>query len=502
MQFDTGGKSAYRQVQNSGGDDPIPTCLMDFLVELRSRLHNSDDLVIQQHSAGGVQLAVVMFEGLVSNMQVSRFLLAPLAKTPADVDTPQEVLDYLRHGMMAASDQKEARTYGEVINFAMSGFAVVVVDGMQAAVVLGYQGFATRGISEPSSENNLKGSHEGFCEAIVINVSMVRRRIKSPMLTVESMKIGGISNTSVKLLYLSGVASQQMVDQVRLRLSAVKVDMLIDSGCLRPFLDDRKFSLFSGTGSTERPDTLCAKIGEGRVAVMVDGTPFALIVPYLFAEHFQTMDDYSQRPYFATFIRTLKLLSFLATVLLPGYYVGVISFHPELIPEVLLDSFVRSVVYTPLPAMGEALIVFVLYELLREAGLRLPRPIGHAISIVGGLVIGDAAVTAGLVGLPMVILIAITAVSSFVVPSLYEPVTVLRFTFILVGGTLGLFGVYLGFGLLLINLCSLKTLGIPITAPVSPFDSHAMRDVLVRAGWKKLENGTLEVDKLPGVSPK
>lgn len=498
MQFDTGGKSAYRQVEAKGGDDPLPLCLNDFLVELRSRLHNSDDLVIQRHAVGGVQLAVVMFEGLISNMQVSKFLLRPLTQLPPDIDSPQGVLDYLRNNMMPASDQKEARTYGEVMSFAMSGFAVVVIDGVAAAVVLGYQGFATRGISEPSSETNLKGSHEGFCEAIVLNVSMVRRRIKSPLLTVESMDIGGVSNTKVKLLYLSGVASPQLVDQVRLRLSKVKVDMLIDSGCLRPFLDDGKFSLFSGTGSTERPDTLCAKINEGRVAILVDGTPFALVVPYLFVEHFQTLDDYSQRPYFATFIRTLKLISFLATVLLPGYYVGVIRFHPELIPQVLLDSFVRSVVYTPLPAMAEALIVFTLYELLREAGLRLPRPIGHAISIVGGLVIGDAAVTAGLVGLPMVILIAITAVSSFVVPSLYEPVTLLRFTFILIGGTLGLFGVYLGFGLLLVNLCSLTTLGIPITAPVSPFDLHSLRDVLVRAGWQKLEKKTLEVDKLPG----
>lgn len=497
MQFDTGGKSAYRVVTTGGGDDLLPPKIADFLVELRARLHNCDDLVIQRHTAGGVSLAVVMFEGQISNLQVTDFLLRPLAAMPPPANGA-EVMDFLRK-KMSASDQKEARTYGEVMTYAMSGFAVVVVEGEMAAVVLGYQGFATRGISEPSAEINLKGSREGFCESIVTNVGLVRRRMKTPRLAVEALKIGTVSNTTVKLLYLDGVSSPKMVAEVKRRLARVKIQSLLDSSYLRPFLDDEKHSLFSGTGTTERPDTLCAKLGEGRIGILVDGTPFALVVPFLFVEHFQTMDDYSNRPYFTAFIRILKFISFFATIFLPGSYVAVITFHPELIPEVLLDSFIQSVVYTPLSAMAEALLVFVLYELLREAGLRLPRPIGHAISIVGGLIIGDAAVSAGLVGLPMIILIAVTAVSSFVVPSLYEPVTILRFSLIVVGGTLGLFGIYLGFGLLLMNLCSLKTLGVPITAPASPLDAYSLRDMVVRAGWKTLEQETLEIGRLPGV---
>jgi len=164
----------------------------------------------------------------------------------------------------------------------------------------------------------------------------------------------------------------------------------------------------------------------------------------------------------------------------------------------LLDSFIGSVAGTPLPTMAEAILVFILYELLREAGLRLPRPIGHAISIVGGLVIGDAAVSAGLVGLPMVILIGITAISSFVIPQLYEPVTILRFAFIIIGGIFGLFGIYLGLGLLLVNLCSLRVLGIPVTSPLSPFDATALRDMAVRSSWKNLRKKTLDVSDIPG----
>ena len=331
---------------------------------------------------------------------------------------------------------------------------------------------------------------------------MVRRRIRSPLLTIEGSTAGKISHTAVKIFYLRGVASEKLVREVKERISKVEISVVLDSGYLQPFLDGKRLSLFSGVGVTERPDTLCAKLSEGRVAVMVEGTPFALILPYLFIEHFQSLDDYIHRPYFASFIRLLKLLSFFVTILLPGYYVAVVSFHPELIPQALLSQFVGSALDTPLPVVLEALVVFFLYELLREAGLRIPSPIGHAMGIVGGIVIGDAAVSAGIIGLPMVIIIALTAVSSFVVPSLYEPVTVLRFGFIVVGGLLGLYGVYLCFALLVVNLCSVKSMGVPVTAPISPADGYSFRDMFIRSGWRLLQKEDLSVENLPGADGK
>lgn len=504
MKFDAGRCSdAYKKLEPEA-DRLLPENLEDFLVELRARTGNSDDLVVQMHSVAGCQLAVVMFEGQISNQQVSQLLLGPLGRLelPEEKGGSQGVMNWLRSGSLLASDQKEARTLDEVLAFAMSGFAVVVVDGQKSAVALGYQGFSTRGVGEPSSEVNLRGSREGFCEIITLNVALVRRRIKSGLLTVESLDAGRVSRTKVKLLYLRGAASAGLVRAVRERLRQVDISVVLDSAYLQPFLDGGRFSFFSGAGSTERPDVLCAKLAEGRVGVLVDGTPFALIVPFLFAEHFQTMDDYTHRPYFAAFLRLLRMVSFIATVFLPGYYVAVVTYHPDLIPDLLLSTFVGSVLYTPLPAFWEAVLVFVLYELLREAGLRLPRPIGHAVSIVGGLVIGDAAVTAGLVGLPMIILIALTAVTSFVVPSLYQPVTVLRLLFLVAGGTLGLYGIYLGLGIFLVDLCSLQTLGIPVTAPASPFDRRSMRDLFIRSSWKKLQRSDLRVGDVPGAQKK
>ncbi len=493
-------RPAYRKPKGEDGGRLLSGDLEEDIIEIRRQLANSDDLLIHRHStAGKVGLAVIMFDGLVSNTQVSDFLLRPVTKIPREMDTGEKVYRFLGGGgVLMAGEQKEVRTFGELMTITMSGFAVVLVEGVPAGLALGYQGFKTRGVDEPSSERNLRGSREGFTESINANMGMVRRRIRSPLLTIEGATAGKVSNTAVKIFYLRGMASPKLVQAVKEQIGKVKISVVLDSGYLQPFLDGKRLSLFSGVGMTERPDTLCAKLSEGRVAVMVEGSPFALILPYLFIEHFQSLDDYIHRPYFASFVRLLKLLSFFVTILLPGYYVAIVSFHPELIPQGLLSQFVGSALDTPLPVVLEALVVFFLYELLREAGLRIPSPIGHAMGIVGGIVIGDAAVSAGLIGLPMVIIIALTAVSSFVVPSLYEPVTVLRFTFIIVGGLLGLYGVYLSFALLIFNLCSVKSMGVPVTAPISPADGYSFRDMFIRSGWKLLQKENLSVEDLPG----
>ena len=496
-------RPAYRKPPAEDGSRLLSGVLEEDLVEVRRQLSNSDDLLIHRHQAGKVEVAVVMFDGLVSNTQVSDFLLRPITRVPPQADTGRKVYDYLSGGgVIMAGEQKEVRTFGELMTITMSGFAVVLVEGVPAGIALGYQGFKTRGVDEPSGERNLRGSREGFTESINANMGMVRRRMRTPLLTIEGATAGRVSNTAVKIFYLRDVASPRLVQEVKERIGKVEISVVLDSGYLQPFLDGKRLSLFSGVGVTERPDTLCAKLGEGRVAVMVEGTPFALILPYLFIEHFQSLDDYIHRPYFASFIRLLKLLSFFLTILLPGYYVAVVSFHPELIPQALLAQFVGSALDTPLPPVLEALVVFFLYELLREAGLRIPSPIGHAMGIVGGIVIGDAAVSAGIIGLPMVIIIALTAVSSFVVPSLSEPVTVLRFGFIVVGGLLGLYGVYLSFALLVVNLCSVKAMGVPVTSPISPADGYGFRDMFIRSGWKLLQKQDLMVERLPGSDEK
>lgn len=461
--------------------------------KIQKGMQGSADLILREYSLGKNRLLVLMFDGLVSNVQVSDLLLRPLNHMRVKSCTPEDLWLFLKEEYLFSSEQSEVTDYEDLFTRAMCGFVLLMVDGVPKALSLGYQGFATRGVGEPSTEKNMRGSREGFSESNNINTALVRRRLKSPYLTVETLWLGKMSHTNVRMVYLSDVAEKSMVDEVRQKISQADMDVLLDSGYLQSFIPKHTASLFTGTGVTQRPDTLCAKLAEGRIGILVDGSPFALIAPYLFLEHFQSLDDYTQRPYFAAFIRLLKLAAFLITVFLPGLYVAVVSFHPEWIPRSLLRSFLGSVVTTPLSAMGEAVILFLLYELLREAGLRLPQAIGHTMSVVGGIVIGDAIVSAGLVGMPMIIIIALTAVSAFVVPSLYEPITILRFLFIFIGGILGLYGIILGALLLTVNLCAMQSLSTPLTAPLSPFEPSGFRDLFWRSGWRRMQKDSYRV---------
>ena len=292
--------------------------------------------------------------------------------------------------------------------------------------------------------------------------------------------------------------SQRLLRGVRRRLRHCTLDMVLDSGYIQPFLEGKRRSVFTGVDTTERPDTLCGKIAEGRIGVLVDGTPFALVTPYLFSEHFQSMDDYTQHPLYASFIRMIKYVSFFVSLLLPGLYVAVGTHHPEMLPSVFLLSFINSDRSTPFSLTVEALLIHFVFEIMREAGLRFPKSVGHAVSIVGALVIGESAVRAGLVSAPMVIVVALTSISAFVIPSLYGSIATLRFVFIVLGGTFGIYGVALGTLLLVISVCSLNIRGIPITAPISPFSLKAMRDVFIRSDWRVLSRKRFLVQNVVG----
>ena len=230
----------------------------------------------------------------------------------------------------------------------------------------------------------------------------------------------------------------------------------------------------------------------------MDGSPYAILLPCLFSENFQSMDDYAERPYYAVFIRLIKYLAFFLTILLPGCYVAAVNFHPELIPDQLLFRIAEAEQGMAFPLMFQALLIHFIYELMREAGLRLPRPVGHAVSIIGALVIGDAAVTAGLISTPMVMVVALTTISSFVIPSLYEPVTLLRLLFILLGGILGLYGVVLGLAFVGVNLCSVTVLGVPATSPETPLSLYSLRDTLIRVGWRQLGQEQFIISRTAG----
>ena len=478
------GESAMPGKLQAGSAQRLGEDLSGNLILLREKLHNSSDLVTRPVTVGAVEMNFVLLEGMVTLSKLDQAVIRPLMTHPPFA-SGREAFEFIR-GTAIVGDVQEVYEFDRLIQLIGSGFVAILIDGVPTAVVMGVQGFAYRSISEPESEVNEKGPRESFTEPVKINITLIRRRMKSGQVRFEMLDVGTKSKTSACLAYCPGSVDKRLVEKIRRRLADVPLETVLDAGYLQPFLEGKPLSIFSEVGVTERPDVVCAKIQEGRVAILVDGTPFALLVPFLFIENFQSFDDYANRPYFATFIRLLKYFSFFVSILLPGVYVAVATFHPAALPHALLFNIAAAEEATPFPLVVEALVIHLIYEIMREAGLRLPRPVGHAVSIVGALVIGDAAVTAGIIGAPMVMVVALTAISSFVVPKLYEPVMVLRFGFIILGGLTGLYGISLALAMLVVNVCQINNLGIPYTAPLTPLTLRAMRDAAFRAGWKRL----------------
>lgn len=303
---------------------------------IRAALHDTADFMVREITVCGIPVKLMMFEGMFSLQTLTEIMLEPLGDLVLEKPSPEELRDWILHRAVLGMDQNEVETLGELFPFLMSGFAGIMIDGIEKVIVAGVQGFQFRSVSEPSAEENVRGSREGFTEPIRINMTMVRRRVKSSTLKMELMKAGVKSHTDLCLIYQTDMVAPELLRDIRRRIQEIPTDIILESGYVQPFLDTDITSIFSNVGTTQRPDTLCAKISEGRVGILVDGTPFALIVPYFFNENFQSIDDYTHRPYYAVFERWLKYLAFFFTILLPGFYVAVGTFHPELLPEALL----------------------------------------------------------------------------------------------------------------------------------------------------------------------
>ena len=486
-------------VENNGNTKPLTRVKSEILENKRflmEQLGNSFDVKYRSTIVCGTEMLFVMLDGMCDNLLITEQIILPILKMEDNKIKDNDLL-FESADMVSGSVDKGLTPYLETaIEELLKGNLLQFVDGGSSIVYYSVQKFAKRAPSEPNTESQERGSREGFVECFKDNVAMVRRRICSPQLKIKSFKIGTTSKTDVCILYLSDRVSPKILDEVVTKLKNAKLDVVEGAGYLQPFLDHKTPSLFTCVGRTERPDVFTSKLSEGKVGIIVDGTPDALIVPHLFMENFHSLDDYLKRPYFAFFARCIKIISFLLSVFLPGVYVAICTFHQEMIPETMIFGITSQESKTPLPIVAEALLIHLIYEIVREAGLRIPKAVGHAVSIVGALVIGESAVSAGIIAAPMLIVVGLTAVSSFVVSTLYEPVAVLRFSFIIIGGIGGLYGIIFGFAGVLINMASLSPYGIPFTSPISPTKIGAWRDLIHRENWINLGKRRMEIQKL------
>jgi spore germination protein KA len=334
-------------------------------------------------------------------------------------DQPPDLgdMEALLRNVITVGESKANKKLKDAVDGLLSGNAMLLVDGFDKALDIGCKGYDKRSVTEPLTESVVRGPREGFTENLRTNTALLRRKIRNPDFIIEPMKIGARTGTGIAIAYIRGLCNQSVIDNVKARLRSINTDSILESGYIEQYIEDNPFSIFSTVGYSEKPDTVAGKILEGRCAIIIDGSPIVLTVPMLFIESFQSAEDYYTRPLIASMMRLVRFIAFGISVLTPAFYVAMVTFHQELIPTKLMLTMSAAAKNVPFPASLEVLIMLLSFEIVREAGVRLPRPVGQAISIVGALIVGQAAVSAGLVGAPVVIVVALTAVSSFIVPN-------------------------------------------------------------------------------------
>lgn len=460
----------------------LPADLDAVVADLRLVMGNASDLHVRQlRLPNGTRVAVVVLDGLVRDELIHRFVLAALAEAPAGLAGPRAVERWLLDLGLKGTRLEAVGRYRDLVDELHRGSAAVLVQGLPRAWVLDFSGFEHRLPEEPQGELVTRGPREGFTEVLRTNVAAIRRRLGTHRLRVEEFRVGRLSGTRGALIYLAGRADPVMVQRIRERLARVPLDTVIDVAQLEPYLEERPWSLMVQLRATERPDVCTAALDEGRVVLLLDGTPHALILPTLFWDLVHSPEDHYLR-WSGSLLRLLRLLGLAISVVLPAFYVAVVNFHHELVPTNLMLTIVTSRAPVPLPTLLEALVLNVGFDLLREAGTRMPRGIGGALTVVGALVVGEAMVRGGLASAPMVVLVAMAAVATLALPSFYisVPYRLLSYALLVLGGLLGLFGVAMGATVAVGHLAALESVGVPFLVPVAPWRGRVVDDVLVR----------------------
>lgn len=446
-----------------------------------------NDFVVREFEipvSSGIRAAIFYIDGLAGADIINDSILQPLMVESRKAENRETLrfksISSVTDWLVLSGEIEIGTTYGGACDACLVGDCALMIDGFSEFVHINAKGYEKRSITEPQTETVVRGPREGFTEVLRTNTALIRRKLKTTHLRMDMINTGEKSNTALCLTYIDDVANPELVREVKRRLASIDTDAILSSGYIEEFIEDTPLSIFQTINYTEKPDIVAAKLLEGRCALIIDGSPFVLTMPMLFIECFQSPEDYAIRSYFATFLRIIRVIGFFFAIISPGVYVALTAFHQELIPTTLLFTIVAASEDIPFNSMFETAIMLLTFEIIREAGVRLPRPVGQAISIVGALVMGQAAIQAGIVGAPVVIVIAFSAVSTFLVPNLSDIVTLLRWFLLILGSILGGYGIALGLMLILIRLASLESFGSVYLYPFAPFNIRDMKDSIIR----------------------
>ncbi|WP_096635358.1 spore germination protein [Clostridium cochlearium] len=466
---------------------------------LKNIFMKSNDVLLKEVAINkNIKGTLLFIDGLVDSKSISEYIIEPLTQMPkfTESKTNIEVIKLIKEGVLTYSCQNKRSTLKDTINDILSGNAALLFEGESIAFTFDVKGFDKRNITEPTDENVIKGSRDVFVETLRVNTATIRRKIKSPNLVFEEIVLGKQTQTSISIVYMSNIVNKQLLCELKKRLNKIQVDAVLSLNSIEDYIIDKKFSAFPQVVSTERPDKFCSNVVEGRVGLIIDGIPISIIIPATFIQFIQATEDYSQNYIISSILRFMRIILIFTTLLLPGFYISIISFHHEMIPIELALSISASDKGVPFPPFLEVILLLIAFEVLMEAGLRLPKSIGQAVSIVGAIVVGQAAVDAKLVSPAVVITIAVTAMSNYTVPNqdLSNALRLWRFIIAILSSILGLMGLSIGGLILLYHLCSIECFGVPYLSPLVSGENEDFGDTLFRLPVYFLKNRPLTLN--------
>lgn len=436
----------------------------------------------QNSHNSSLKYAIAYFDGVVDSAIINDDIMKPLmlseTVTPGD-----NLINTLMNNVVMVNEARKTQKVNDIIDAIAYGDTILFAEGSDEVLILNTKEIRTRAIEEPENERVLSGPREGFNESLVQNLSMVRRKLRTNELKLKYLTLGRVTKTRLCVCYIDKIVNKKILEELYRRLNSIDIDAVLDANYITELIKDAPWSPFRTTGYTERPDVVIGKILEGRIAVFIDGSPVVLTVPYLLIEDFQSDEDYYLSFFYTSFSRFLRIVGFFLTISVPGFYVAVVAYHHEMLPTSLLTSIAIERKSVPLPAALECIIMLFVFDILRETGIRMPTNVGQALSIVGALVIGQAAVDAKLVAAPMIIVVAITGITSLLVPKMNAPVIYVRVFLLLLATSFGLYGFMLGLCCVMIHLMNLYSFGIPQISTSGSLQFQELKDTFIRAPW-------------------
>ncbi|MBP3284992.1 MAG: spore germination protein [Clostridia bacterium] len=447
-------------------------------------LGDSNDVLVKDIYTGNksVKIQAIGIDGLIDSDVIDNYVLRPFTNIALN-KTEKDLYEMCKNGVIYHISQKEIKDINEAVENILQGNTVVFFDHLEKAVSFDAKNLPARSITEPENESVLKGAKDAFIESIRVNTGLVRKKLKTPMLRLESFTVGKEAVTKLNIVYIEGVTDEDLLNKVREKIKNIDMNDLISAGKFEICMKDYKYSLFPQLLFTERVEKFCANICDGKVGVLIDGLPIAYLLPGVFSTYFQAPEDYSQNYVLSSGIRLLRYICFIITLVLPALYIAITMFHHEMMPTDLAISIIESKEGVPFDTAVEIVIMLVAFELLLEASLRLPKTIGSTISIIGGLIVGEAAVNAKFISPAVVVIIAFTGITGFVIPNqeMSNALRVCRIFLVICASLAGMFGISFGLLFILYYLCSIEVLGVPYMVPfVANGGKNMLKDTIIR----------------------